>query len=185
MDTRGDSDRDAVNPPAPLVPTPVGSESGSSSPHGLDAPRRSFLADFLALAAMGFLMFGVGFSYLAARSRPYESFTDILWSTGIWSGLVFGALLGLVFGLVLKPRASSFSVESPDGFRSRLYEALPRAKQRVVQESGTDILLGPVRRPPLPILAEETTLIRISGKQVTVIGGRMTLSNLKRKVGGW
>lgn len=138
------------------------------------------------MAALGFILFGLGFSWLAARSSPYgESFTDILWSTGIWSGLLFGVVLGLVFAFLLRPSTSCFRVESPEVFRTRLDEALPRTKQVIKRDAGNEVLLAPVRRPPLPILAEETLLIQMSGNQVTVTGGRMMVSRLRRKMGGW
>ena len=138
------------------------------------------------MAALGFLVFGLGFSWLAARSSPYgESFTDILWSTGIWSGLMFGVPLGLVLAFQLKPRTFSFTIESPEVFRTRLNEALPRAKQAIKQDAGNEILLHPVRKAALPILEEETLLIRISGSQVTITGERMMVSRLRKKMGGF
>jgi len=175
--------------PAPHPQAPADPDPGSPPPKApgpLEVPHRSFLADFLAVAALGFLVFGLGFSWLAARSSPYgESFTDILWSTGIWSGLMFGVPLGLVLAFQLKPRTFSFTIESPEGFRTRLNEALPRAKQAIKQDAGNEILLHPVRKAALPILEEETLLIRISGNQVTITGGRMMVSRLRKKMGGF
>ena len=149
----------------------------------LQEPQRSFVADFLAVAALGFVVFGLGFSWLAAKSSPFgESFSDILWSTGIWSGLMFGIPMGLVLALLLKPRPSSFTIESPTAFRARLEEVLPKAKLAIQHEAGNEILIHPVKRPPIPILKEETVLIRIAGTQVTMIGGRMLVSRLQKRL---
>jgi cell division protein FtsX len=89
-----------------------------SAPGPLPVPRRSFLADSLAVGAFGFLVGGLGFSWLASRSSPIgESFTDILWSTGIWSGLLFGVIIGLVLAFVLRHGVSTQTVESAEAFR--------------------------------------------------------------------
>jgi hypothetical protein len=149
----------------------------------LGVPQRSFAADFLAIAALGFVVFGFGFSWLASRSSTFgESFSDILWSTGIWSGLLFGIPMGLVLAFLLKPRPSSLAIESPTAFRARLREVLPKAKLAIQHEAGDEILIHPVKRPPLPILKEETILIQISGTQVTMTGGRMLVSRLAKKL---
>ena len=150
----------------------------------LEVPHRSFLADFLAVGALGFILFGLGFSWLAARSSPLgESFTEILWSTGVWSGLMFGVPFGLAMAFVLRPHASSFAIESPEVFRSRLNEALRRARLTIKQDAGSEILLHPIRKAPLPILKEETALIQVSGNRVTMTGGRLTVSRLRKKLG--
>jgi len=148
----------------------------------LEVPSRSSLADFLAVAALGFLVFGPGFAWLVARSRPYETFSDVLWSTGVWSGLLFGVAVGLVSAFLLKPRPSSFTIESPEALRSRLERALSRTRHVIQQDAGNEILLRPARRPPLPILKEATVLLRISGNQVTIIGTRSIASRLKRSL---
>ena len=138
------------------------------------------------MAALGFVVGGLGFSWLASRSSPLgESFTDILWSTGIWSGLFFGVVLGLILAFLLRPRESSFAIESPEAFRARLVETLPRAKLAIKQLAGDEILLHPVRTAPLPILQEETVLFQVAGNRVTVTGARMTVSRLRKKMGGW
>ena len=185
MSTRNRPGESSVGPQLPHSPSPADSDLGRPPPGRLEVPHRSLPADFLAVAALGFVFFGPGFSWLAAKSNPYESFADILWSTGIWSGLLFGVPLGLLLAFQLRPRVSSFAIESPAVFRARLNEALPRAKQAIKQEADNDLLLHPVRRPPLPILAEETLLIQISGSRVTITGGRMMVSRLRRKMGGW
>ena len=185
MSARDRPGESSVGPQLPHPPSPADSALGRPPPDQLDVPHRSFPADFLAVSALGFVVFGPGFSWLAAKSNPYESFADILWSTGIWSGLLFAVPLGLLLAFGLRPRVFSFAVESPAAFRARLNEALPRAKQAIKQEAGNDLLLHPMRRPPLPILAEETLLIQISGSRVTITGGRMMVSRLGKKMGDW
>ena len=138
------------------------------------------------MAALGFVVGGLGFSWLASRSSPFgESFTDILWSTGIWSGLFFGVVLGLILAFLLRPRESSFAIQSPEAFRARLVETLPRVRLAIKQQTGDGILLHPTRTAPLPILQEETVLFQFSASQVTVTGAWMTVSRLRRKMGGW
>jgi hypothetical protein len=159
--------------------------SGGSDlqPGPLEVPRRSFIADFLAIAALGFLVFGLGFSKLASWSSPFgESYSDILWSTGIWSGLMFGIPFGLVMAFFAQPRASMLDIESPAAFRADLDRALPRAKLAILQEASNDILIHPIRKPALPILKELTALIRVSGNQVTIIGSRLLVPRLKKKL---
>jgi len=165
--TRGDSDQHK--------PMPVG-------PVGIAAPQRSFLADFLALGALGFMMFGVLFSWLAARSRAFETFSDIFWDTGIWAGLIFGVILGGMFGWLLRPRTSSYRIDSPDQFRARLTAVLPKMRLAIHQEAGNEILLHPTKRPPLPILKEETVHLSLAANQVTITGGAGLVGRLRRKL---
>jgi hypothetical protein len=146
-------------------------------------PRRSFLADFLAIGGLGFVMFGVLFSWLAARSSSFgESFSDIFWETGIWSGLVFGVILGVVFAWLLIPRATSYPITSPEALRSALTEVLPKMRLKIREETSTEILLCPTKRPPLPILKEETVHLALTGTQVTITCGRMVVGRLRRKL---
>lgn len=174
------------SPPRPS-PGSAGADLRTSPPvvpGPLEVPRRSFLADSLAVGAVGFILFGLGFSWLAARSSPFgESFTEILWSTGVWAGLMFGVPFGLAMAFVLRPHVSSFDIESPEVFRSRLNEALRRARLTIKQDAGNEILLCPTRKAALPILKEETALIQVSGNRVTIIGGRLTASRLRKKLG--
>lgn len=166
--TRGGSDRDRP---------PVG---GSAA---LELPRRSFLADFLAIGGLGFVVFGVLFSWLAARSSSFgETFSDIFWETGIWSGLIFGVVLGAVFAWLLTPRATSHAITSPEALRSRLTEVLPKMRLKIRGETTTEILLSPTKRPPLPILREETVHLALTATQVTITAGRMVGGRLRRKL---
>ncbi len=68
---------------------------------------------------------------------------------------------------------------------NRLIEALPRARLAIRQQTGDGILLHPTRIAFLPILQEETVLFQFSGNQMTVTGARLTVSRLRKKMGGW
>jgi hypothetical protein len=114
----------------------------------LPVSRRSFLKDFLWAGAIGWLVFGPGFSWLATRSRPYETtFGETLRTVGIWSGLILGVILGLALAYLMRPVPRSFPIESPEAFRARLQEALsPSPGRRRVpfslrHEVGNEILL--------------------------------------------
>lgn len=158
-------------------------EERAAQSGALETPQRSFWADFLAIAVLGFVVFGFGFSWLGAQSSPVgESFSDIFLTTGIWSGLMFGVTLGVVFGLLLQPRTAEITIESATAFRARFETALPKARLKIVQQTATEVLVTPMKRPVIPILKEVTALLRISPQKVEMIGNRFITSNLKRKL---
>jgi hypothetical protein len=161
----------------------------AGSPGPLAVPRRSFLKDLLWVGALGWLVFGPGFSWLATRSRPYESFGENLRTVGIWSGLIFGVILGLVFAYLMRPRSRSFPIGSPEAFRAQLHEALSpsprerRAPYALRQDVGNEILLHSTSTKVGNRIQEDTLLIRISGDQVTTVGTRFAHSWLRKKMG--
>jgi hypothetical protein len=156
----------------------------------LPVPRRLFLKDFLWAGAFGWLVFGPGFSWLATRSRPYESFGENLRTVGIWSGLILGVILGLAIAYLMRPIRRSFPIESPESFRSRLQEALSSSPGRrrvpfaLRQEVGDEILLCSTSSKLGNRIQEDTVLIRISGDRVTTFGARFSHSWLRKRTGG-
>ena len=161
-----------------------------AAPQGpLPVPRRSFPKDSLWVGALGWLVFGPGFSWLTTRSRPYENFAENLRTVGIWSGLIFGVILGLAFAYLMRPIQRSFAIDSPEAFRARLREALsPSAGKRRVpfalrQDVGNEILLCSTSNKLGNRIQEDTLLIRISGDQITTVGARFSHSWLRKKMG--
>jgi hypothetical protein len=156
----------------------------------LPVSRRSFLKDFLWAGAIGWLVFGPGFSWLATRSRPYETtFGETLRTVGIWSGLILGVILGLALAYLMRPVPRSFPIESPEAFRARLQEALsPSPGRRRVpfslrHEVGNEILLCSTSSKLGNRIQEDTVLVRISADQVTTFGTRFSHSWLRKKTG--
>ncbi|MBU1226204.1 MAG: hypothetical protein KJ698_03180 [Actinobacteria bacterium] len=108
---------------------------------------------------------------------------------GVWSGLMFGVILGLAIAYLMRPIRRSFPIESPEAFRTSLQEALSPSpgKRRVPfalrQDAGNEILLCSTSGKLGNRIQEDTLLIRISGDQVTIFGARFSHSWLRKTLG--
>jgi hypothetical protein len=153
-------------------------------------PRRSFIRDFLWVAVLGFLVFGVGFSWLGTRNS-LETFGENFRTVGVWSGLMFGVGLGVALAWSLRPVERAHPIDSPDAFRGRLRQVLlsvsgpgrRRVPYALRQEAGEEILLHSTSAKLGNRTQEETFLLRLTGDSVTGIGTRMAHSWLRKKVG--
>jgi hypothetical protein len=131
---------------------------------------------------VGFVVFGLAFSYLASRSGGgyyHQNFLDIFLDTGILSGLVFGIPMGLILGFMLKTIAVVFTIDSEAAFRNRLNNVLPGMGYRIKQDNASEIWLDVKSRK----LMDSTCLIQIAGNQITITGPSFVVNKLKKKVG--
>ncbi|HAX81823.1 MAG TPA: hypothetical protein DCY40_04570 [Actinobacteria bacterium] len=150
----------------------------------IEPPQRSFVGDAVAVGVFSGIVFALGFSWLAARSTPFESFGDILMSTGILGGLIFGPAVGVVVAYQLQVRSAVYPVGSTAEFRARLTEVAPRLKLRIAAEEGTRMLVRPTRSAPLAgvLIKEDWAVIDLEPGQVRLTGGRALVKRIRRRL---